>query len=278
MILQLTKDDRTIITFILGAFVIFIIYISFRMFEMVYVAKKKKPMYVHFYPVMKRLNATQEKILESKFDFYGKLNRKEKRYFRHRVASFMNDKTFVGREGLEITDEVRVLISATAVMLTFGFRNYYIGLVSNIIVYPAKFYSKANDDYHKGEVNPTLKALVLSWKHFQQGFDIADDNLNLGIHEFTHAIHLNSIKETDVSSGIFEDSFKELTNLLSLKKDLREALIRSQYFRDYAYTNQFEFIAVIIENFIETPHEFRTQFPEIYAKTKQMLNFNFSGY
>ena len=119
---------------------------------------------------------------------------------------------------------------------------------------------------------------MLSWKDFKKGFAIDNDNLNLGIHEFAHAIHLNSIKERDVSSTIFSDSFKELTTLLSNEEALRKDLIASKYFRDYAYTNQFEFIAVIIETFIETPDEFKSLFPEIYDKTKQMLNFNFAGY
>lgn len=100
----------------------------------------------------------------------------------------------------------------------------------------------------------------------------------MGIHEFTHAIHLNSIKERDVSSTIFSDSFKELSKLLSVNEILRNKLMASNYFRKYALTNQFEFIAVIIENFIETPKEFKKEFPEIYSKVKQMLNFSLAGY
>ncbi|MFT5215866.1 MAG: Mlc titration factor MtfA (ptsG expression regulator) [Glaciecola sp.] len=171
-----------------------------------------------------------------------------------------------------------MLVSATAVMLTLGFRDFYIGLMDKIFVYPDEFYSNMNDAYHKGEFNPRLNALVISWKHFEQGFNISNDNMNLGIHEFAHAIHLNSIKERDVSSTIFKDSFKELTDYLSENKSLRDELIASEYFRDYAFTNQFEFLAIVIESFIETPTEFKNQFPKIYSYTKQMLNFNFAGY
>ena len=157
-------------------------------------------------------------------------------------------------------------------------RDFYIGMIGKIFIYPNEFYSNMNNDYHKGEFNPKLQALVLSWKHFLEGFDIENDNLNLGIHEFAHAIHINSIKERDVSSTIFSDSLRELTELLSNEKPLRDRLIASKYFREYAYTNQYEFIAVIIETFIETPDDFRSQFPEVYIKTKQMLNFSFAGY
>ncbi|MBJ6368813.1 zinc-dependent peptidase [Snuella sedimenti] len=251
---------------------------AIKLIEMVYVLKYKKPLYVHFYLYLRRLSDSQLVILREQFSFYKKLTKKEKKYFEHRLVSFINDKDFIGRDGLEITDEMKILIGATAVMLTFGFRDYYIGLISKIVIYPKKFYSHTNKAYHKGEFNPKLKALVLSWEDFKQGFKNGKDNLNLGIHELTHAIHINSMKERDVSSTIFSDSFKELSMLLNANDELRDAIKVSTYFRNYAYTNQFEFLAVAIENFMETPHDFKAQFPEIYMKVRQMLNFNVANY
>ncbi|AXP79690.1 Protein MtfA [Mariniflexile rhizosphaerae] len=250
----------------------------FKMIEMGYVLKQKKPLYNHFYFRLRRLNQRQKDILQHQFSFYKKLNNTEKKYFEHRVASFIKDKDFIGRDGVVINDEKKVLISATAVMLTFGFRDFYIGLISKIVIYPNAFYSKTNKAYHKGEFNPRLAALVLSWEDFIKGFNADNDNVNLGIHEFTHAIHINSIKERDVSSTIFSDSFKELSGMLASNEALRNKLKESDYFRKYAFTNQFEFVAVIIENFIETPKEFRSQFPQVYDKVKQMLNFNVINY
>ncbi len=267
---------------ILGIFFVAMAYILFnyaiRMIEMGYVLKYKRPLYNHFYFHLRRLNKNQKAVLKSQFTFYKRLTTKEKKYFEHRVASFIKDKDFIGRDGIVISDEIKVLIASTAVMLTFGFRDFYIGIISKIVIYPSNFYSNTNKAYHKGEFNPRLKALVLSWEGFVQGFDDANDNLNLGIHELTHAIHINSMKERDVSSIIFSDTFKELSALFSENESLRDELKESNYFRNYAFTNQFEFLAVTIENFIETPQEFRSQFPEIYGKIKQMLNFNVLGY
>ena len=267
---------------IIGVFfcVLLVMLFSFvlKMLEMGYVMRHKKPFFVHSPFFLKKLKPNQKFILEQQFKFYNKLTPKHKIYFEHRVASFIIDKHFIGRDNLHVTEEMKVLISATAVMLTFGFRDFYIGLINKIFIYPEEFYSNMNQDYHKGEFNPRLETLVLSWKDFKKGFEIEKDKLNLGIHEFAHAIHLNSMKERDVSSTIFSDSFKELTELLANTETLRKDLINSEYFREYAYTNQYEFLAVIIESFIESPEDFKTQFPEIYSKTKQMLNFNFAGY
>ncbi|MFD1163624.1 MULTISPECIES: zinc-dependent peptidase [Hwangdonia] len=273
-----TLGSKVILGILFAVLAYLLLYFAFKMTEMAYVLKHKKPLYNHFYIFLKQLNESQKTILKNRFSFYKKLSDKEKKYFEHRVALFIKDKDFIGRDGNRITDEMKVLISATAVMLTFGFRDFYIGVISKIVIYPKKFYSNTNKAYHRGEFNPKLKALVLSWEDFMAGFNDGNDNLNLGIHEFTHAIHINSIKERDVSSTIFSDSFKELTKLLSINEALRNRLMASDYFRKYAFTNQFEFVAVIIENFIETPQEFKSQFPKVYAKVRQMLNFNVAGY
>ena len=275
---QYSLGSKIILGILFSVLAYILFYYAFKMIEMGYVLKHKKPLYNHFYFRLKRLSETQKLILRQQFSFYKKLNEKEKTYFEHRVYSFIEDKDFVGRDGCTITEEMYVLISATAVMLTFGFRDFYIGIISKIVIYPNKFYSNTNKTYHKGEFNPKLKALVLSWEGFKDGYNVDNDNLNLGIHEMAHAIHINSIKERDVSSTIFKDAFKELSTLLSKNVLLRNELMESDYFRKYAYTNQFEFLAVAIENFIETPQEFNSQFPEVYSKIKQMLNFNYNGY
>ncbi|MCK8480528.1 zinc-dependent peptidase [Psychroserpens algicola] len=285
MIIALFQDQEISPTFrILGLAVFFagmagVVFSRFYMFfEQQYAIKYKRPFFVHLYMFKRQLKAKERHILQRKFSFYNRLNRKQKIQFEHRLATFLKDKQFLGRENLQVTTEMEVLISATAIMLTFGFRNYKIELIDKIIIYPGKYYSISNETHHKGELNPKLKALVLSWEDFLEGYDIEDDNINLGIHEFTHAIHINSLKNNDVSSLIFKRAFSELTDLLSAEALLRQKLIASKYFRPYAFTNHFEFIAVIIETFIESPDDFKQQFPRIYNKTREMLNFNYAQY
>ena len=247
-------------------------------FERRYALKYKKPFYLNFSLISNNISKTQLRILEQSFDFYNGLSQKNQVIFQNRLLSFINNKKFVSREDFEITEEMRVLISATAVMLTFGFRNYKLELFETIIIYPKAYYSKINKVQHKGETNPQLKTIVFSWEDFKHGFKIGDDNLNLGIHEFGHAIHLNAMRKKDISSVIFRQGFNELTHYLSNNENVRKELLATKYFRAYAYTNQYEFFAVLLENFIETPEEFRSNFPELYNHMKDMLNFNFAGY
>jgi Mlc titration factor MtfA (ptsG expression regulator) len=246
--------------------------------EKQYAVKYKRPVFLNVTLFSKSLTENQFYILNNQFSFYQKLNTKQQSLFRHRLATFIDDKSFKVRDGLEVTDEMKTLIGATAIMLTFGFRNYLINLINAIIIYPKAYYSQINETYHKGETNPKLKAIVFSWEDFDNGYRIGDDNLNLGIHEFGHAIHLNTFNKNDVSSLIFKRGFEALTRFLEHNENIRQELIASKYFRAYAYTNQYEFFAVLLENFIETPSGFKSQFPELYTYVKQMLNFNFAGY
>lgn len=251
---------------------------TFQYIEQEYATSRNKPMFLNFIIFKKDLTKPQTQILEQQFLFYSNLNKKQQSIFRHRVATFIKTKRFVFREGLQASDKIVVLISATAVMLTFGFRAYCIPLINTILIYPKAFYSKINEELHKGEMNPMLGIVALSWEDFVKGFNIGNDNLNLSVHEFGHAIHANSFKNNDVSSLIFRDGFDDLKTYLRSNEIIRKRLIESHYFRAYAYTNEFEFMAVIIECFIETPLEFASKFPKLYNYTKQMLNFNFANY
>lgn len=258
----------------------FIAYKILEFFEMAYIEYGKKQLFFnHIYIRKRKLSNAQKSILNRNFKFYQKLSSKHQTYFEHRVSQFIRKREFVGKD-IEITDEMKIIISATLIKLTFGLRDYNIKSVERIICYPDEFYSQSNQEYHKGEFNLGLKALVFSWKDVLHGYAIEDDNLNLAVHEFTHAIHFYymSVRRYSTSAAIFMDAYVELSNMLDDDAAMKSKLITSNFLRDYAFTNQFEFLSVILETFIESPESFRTQFPKIYDRVKVMLGFNFAGY
>lgn len=242
-------------------------------FEYHYLNVFNKPVYIHFYVSPKKISDDEKEILRNKIAFYGKLSEKRKSYFEHRVATFIENYSFIPKEDLIITNEMKVLIAATAVKLTFGMRKYLVDVFDKIIIYPDVYYSTLNDAWHKGEFNPRMKAIVFSWKDFLEGYDYANDNLNLGLHEFAHAIHLHGLKNTDASALQFAKMYVKIRDYID-SPQVSEKLIASDYFRVYAYTNHFEFIAVILEHFFETPHQFKLEHPELFKKVKKMINFD----
>lgn len=214
----------------------------------------------------------QLQILNNQFEFYQKLDIKNKKYFEHRVATFIEKYSFYGKDGLLVTDEMKVLIAATAIMLTFGMRNFLFSVINKIIIYPDVYYSSFSDDYHKGEFNPRMQAIVFSWKHFLEGYRISNDNLNLGLHEFGHVLHFQGLKNTDTSATIFSVTYDEIMQQVKYPPNYKK-LVESNYFRIYAYTNEFEFIAVLLEHFFETPDQFQIEFPQLFEKVKVMINY-----
>jgi Mlc titration factor MtfA (ptsG expression regulator) len=230
-----------------------------------------KPLFVHFYWITKTLDPDKSYILYKKFPYFNSLTDKEKRYFEHRVARFIDTYDFIGKEDFLITDEVKVLIAATSTMLTFGMRNYLYTVIDKVIVFPSCYLSMVTNEYHKGEFNPRLKAIVFSWEDFVKGYETKEDNLNLGIHEFAHVLNYHGLKSGDASGVMFSRMYKKINEEVNNAHNA-EKLIQSNYFRIYAYTNQFEFLAVILEHYFETPELFKQEFPQLYSNLSIMLN------
>ncbi|MCG2418227.1 zinc-dependent peptidase [Aequorivita sp. F47161] len=248
----------------------------FRFFENLYAAQFNKPLFRHYF-IYKKLSAVQLSILTTEFNFYNLLTKKQKQQFEHRVAHFISEKRFIGRDNLIVTERMSVLIAAVGCMLSFGRKNYSYSLINVVLIYPDQFFSVINNNYHKGEFNPKEKALVFSWSDFENGFKITNDNLNVGIHEFMHAMQLEAKTSRDLDSLRFSKHFQNILKQLTLQ-NVKDKIDKTAFFRAYAFSNQYEFMAVLAEYFFESPTEFKSQFPKIYDYTKKLLNFNFAQY
>lgn len=256
--------------FILVAFSFFfgIVYLQA---EFVFAKTFKRPFYVHFYPLRKKISPEIQFKLRQYSPFYAKLSDRHKAFFEHRIYRFLEKYEFSGRDDFEVTEDVKIRIASIYVMMSFGMRNYLTPIFERIVIYPKVYLSSIADQYHKGEFNPYMKAVVFSWEDFVAGNDISNDNLNLGIHEFGHILHHHGKMGNDVSAVIFMETYDRILEEIAHPPN-RQKLLDSGYFREYAYTNQFEFLAVILENYFETPHEFKSNFPVLYSHVSKMLN------
>ena len=136
-------------------------------------------------------------------------------------------------------------------------------------------YMGNSDAEHIAKIKDGIKYQNL--KDFEEGYEITDDNLNLGIHEFMLAMQLESRQSKDIDALRFTKQFQNILVQLT-DKELKVKLDETPYFRAYAFTNQYEFMAVLAEYFIESPMEFKTHFPNLYNHTQKLLNFTFAGY
>ncbi|QJP34810.1 zinc-dependent peptidase [Nonlabens sp. Ci31] len=211
----------------------------------------------------RRLPISRKRVLET-YPFYKQLSYKYKKQFEHRVAAFIVDKDFRNRYEGAVTDQQVVLISCVACRLSFGRRSYLYPMLNTVLLFPEAFMSPANKALHKGEFNPLAKVLAISWKDFKEGMDITNDNLHLGLHEFTHVMHFESDRSNDIDAVRFKKYTNKILREL-MKPEVRSKLDQTQFFRAYAFINQYEFMAVLSEYFFESNADFKKAFPIIYG-------------
>lgn len=204
------------------------------------------------------------------FPFYNKLDARYKKQFEHRVVCFIKDKKFQHRYSTAVTDEQIVLVAAVACQLSFGRRAYLYEFLDSILFFDKPFPSPANASLHKGEYNPRAKVLAISWPDFKLGMDITTDNLHLGLHEFTHVMHLESERHTGMDSLRYH-KYHQLILRHMMESDASERIKTTDFFRGYAFTNQYEFMAVLTEYFFESPQAFSLEFPELFEYLRVAL-------
>ena len=227
--------------------------------EIKYLVKKWQP-----------LPAKYQRILNKFVGYYKVLPSKDKQRFEQRVHRFILSKKFISRSAGPVTDEMKVLISATAVQMTFGLTEIYLSNFDKILIYPDAYYSHVAQKYHQGEVNPRAGIIILSWRSFVQGYADLTDNVNLGIHEMAHAIHFeNRIMNAEYDFLDFDllDKLKSITH-----REMQGIRQGGHYLRDYAATNEYEFFAVSLEHFFEQPLSLKEAIPDLYALLVQLLN------
>jgi len=115
--------------------------------------------------------------------------------------------------------------------------------------------------------------IVLSWKDFVAGYANPTNGINVGLHEFAHALKVeDSIQneEFDFFStkliGELHKEFKRLKNELSNGNH--------PVLRNYAGQNFDEFFAVSIEAFFERPHDLYQNEGGLFTILRLMLKQN----
>jgi len=270
---KLTPSIIATIIIVASAVVLLVFFMLVKFIESAYLLAYKKPLLVHFYPILKGMAPYGQFLLENEFQFYRDLSEKHRLYFQHRVRNFIGHYKFIGREGLEVTDEMRIKVAATWVMLTFGLRKYRTDMFEVVLLYPDIYQPKTSENYHYAEYNPAAKAVVFSWPHFEAGLDFKANNVNLGLHEFAHVVHTGSVRQNFGAAGaLYADMFQQIKEYTAQPENMR-IIMDARYFRKYAYTNEYEFIAVVLEYFFETPDEFREKLPQLYEMVGTMINY-----
>lgn len=217
-----------------------------------------------YVPLIKRLPAELRGALE------GKIN------------LFLDQVSFIGCGGLEVTEEMRLSIAAQACLLVANSERWYDHLTT-ILIYPGAFKSlqqrrqgyvvQEAEIIRSGE-SWTRGPVILSWADAERGAADADDGHNVVFHEFAHQIDDLS-GHTDgaplMSEGQSGDDYERVIveaferHVGAVESGLRPVL------DPYGAEGYEEFFAVAVEMFFEQPAQLRQGEPELYDQLRQIF-------
>lgn len=220
-------------------------------------------------PVSRAEYAFIDNILCEKTDYYPSLNSDGRAKFIHRLYHFKSLKRFYGKNGFQITEEVKVLVCSGAIQLTFGLKNFNLTNIKGFVIYPTAFYNPLIGKKLKGGTPP--KGLMqLSWAHLEHGFKISDDRYNLCLHEMAHALKLSlhHANKFDERFASYHDNWEAIGSKEFTK--MKQGV--PSFLRKYGGVNMHEFFSVCIEHFFEVPETFQKMLPDIYNHLCILLN------
>lgn len=211
-----------------------------------------------------------EKYLSKNHSYYVKLPTSLKNDFLRLVRGHYEYFDFVPRNDLKITREIKTTICGVASQLVMNLPAESLTFFEKIIIYPDYYQSRITNKLHKGEVNPGLRVIVLSWRGIIEGMNRSDDGLNLLLHEFAHALWLeNKIMHQEYTVlDPYQVAYYEQAATDEIAKMQNDD---THFFRKYALTNKEEFFAVAVENFFERPQGFINAAPELYQSLVRLF-------
>lgn len=210
-----------------------------------------------------------QQSLTKHFPYYNRLDEAGQTRFINRMLRFIDNKVFIIYSNQPFL-EMPLLISATAVQLTFGLKRYLLPHFDEIHIYPQEF-MRVEPVICFLEGNVSGHRINLSWKHFIEGLQSPADGKNVGLHEMAHALHYQTFVVEQYADRHFRDNFDGFSGHGNKVYDT-EMITDPGLYSEYAMTNFQEFWAESVELFFEKPAALRELYPSLYAAMGEVLN------
>jgi len=226
------------------------------------------------------LPAEAVKTLQQNVALYSRMPDHLQQALQGCVNRFLYDKVFVGCNGFEVTDEVRLTVAGNACLLVLQREKKYFPGFETILIYPETFVSgqveydglvethhdsaRAGESWHRGPV-------VLSWQDAQKGLRHERDGNNVILHEFAHKLD----EETTIMDGLpvlrSPQEYRAWAEVLT--EEYAAFLQRvergdNDVIDEYGAVSAPEFFAVATESFFEKSHSMQRKLPALYQQFK----------
>jgi Mlc titration factor MtfA (ptsG expression regulator) len=215
-------------------------------------------------------------ILEARVPFFVGYDDELRGTFLDYLKIFVWEKHWIEAGGMEITEEVKVVIAAAAVRLALHLDMSVYDRLTEIVVYPSHYHHPDDDDgVVFGEAH-AWGTVVLSWDAVVQGLANPHDGHDTATHEFAHVLDRNDGSFDGTPELRAHAHYRPWAKVMSHHylelqdrgRDQRRVL------RDYGATNEAEFFAVATESFFEKPRQMQQRTPDLYDEMKRFYGFD----
>ncbi|WP_348696067.1 M90 family metallopeptidase [Duganella fentianensis] len=225
------------------------------------------------------LPAAAQATLERYLPVYRRMPPDLQQQLQRLIRQFLHEKKFIGCEGLEVTDEMAVLIAAQACLLLLNRPSKVYPALHTILLYPTEFVAPRAHVGPGGVVTPGHQSMlgeswddgrvVLAWDAVLRGMADWSDGHNVVLHEFAHQLDSESGRANGAPYLGNPASYREWSEVLT--RDYNNLRLHALYRQDtvmdpYGATSPAEFFAVATETFFEKPYQMAEHHSELFAE------------
>ncbi|WP_057831366.1 zinc-dependent peptidase [Colwellia sp. TT2012] len=223
------------------------------------------------------------KIIQQRMPYFRQMPTDLQLQLKQHIQVFIAEKTFIGCNGVKITDEIKITIAAQACLLLLNRKTDYYPKLKTILVYPSAFIkeqSQLNPDGTRYTKRVALSGeswdfgkIVLSWQDSVHGAELPNDGHNVVIHEFAHQLDQENGKANGAPILGKGQSYQCWSKIFSQQFEMLKRQAASgtpSIFDYYGATEPAEFFAVVSEVFFEKSTQFSQEHPELY---RQLTNY-----
>ena len=201
-------------------------------------------------------------FLLERYDHFERLDASWRARFEDDVRIVLAEKRMTG-VGVEVTDELRLLVAASAVTLSVGWPEYEWDQLTEVLLYPDDFdrdYAFGGDE-RAGEAHP-WGTVILSVPALLESFEVPDDAYHVGVHEFAHLLDVERTHFDGIPVGFSGARAREWVRVA--EKEMERLRHGRSAFDDYGAHDPVEFLGVAVEAFFEIPQVVRRRHREVY--------------
>lgn len=220
-----------------------------------------------------------QSIVEQSLPCYFHLTPSEREQLQGHIQVFLAEKQFIGCQGLQVTEAMKLTIAAMSCLLLLNRKGNYFSQLRSILVYPQP-YLVTETTMNPGNVVEERRVarlgeswsrdqVVLAWAQVEWDGAHWQDGQNVVLHELAHQLDQEDGRAEGVPvlshpalyprwAAVMKAAYEQLT--------LEVAQGKPAVLNPYGATNAAEFFAVATETFFEKPRQLQKRHPALYEQ------------